>query len=181
MVNFVTIAVLGPQGLALAAVVVLDDAIGRIQNVGGGTVVLLQADGFGPGKNFFKVQDIFNGSTAELINALIVIANNAYIVGTTGQQAHQVELSHAGILVFVHHDIAELLLVVFPRFGIGFQHLHGMENQIVKVHGTSRAQPVGIGGIDFGNQSSLGIARRFGGDIFGGKKFIFVTADLGDG
>lgn len=71
MVNFVTIAVLGPQGLALAAVVVLDDAIGRIQNVGGGTVVLLQADGFGPGKNFFKVQDIFNGSTAELINALI--------------------------------------------------------------------------------------------------------------
>lgn len=59
MVNFVTIAVLGPQGLALAAVVVLDDAIGRIQNVGGGTVVLLQADGFGPGKNFFKVQDIF--------------------------------------------------------------------------------------------------------------------------
>ena len=84
MVNFVTIAVLGPQGLALAAVVVLDDAIGRIQNVGGGTVVLLQADGFGPGKNFFKVQDIFNGSTAEFINALIVIANNAYIVGTTG-------------------------------------------------------------------------------------------------
>ena len=54
MVNFVTIAVLGPQGLALAAVVVLDDAIGRIQNVGGGTVVLLQADGFGPGKNFLK-------------------------------------------------------------------------------------------------------------------------------
>ena len=55
-----------------------------------------------PAKTFFKVQDIFNGSTAELINALIVIANNAYIVGTTGQQAHQVELGHAGILVFVH-------------------------------------------------------------------------------
>ena len=60
MVNFVTIAVLGPQGLALAAVVVLDDAIGRIQNVRGGTVVLLQADGFGPRlKTFFKVQDTF--------------------------------------------------------------------------------------------------------------------------
>ena len=54
MVNFVTIAVLGPQGLALAAVVVLDDAIGRIQNVGGGTVVLLQADGLAPAKTFSK-------------------------------------------------------------------------------------------------------------------------------
>ena len=181
MVNFVTIAVLGPQGLALAAVVVFDNAVSRVQNVGGRTVILLQADGFSPGKNFFKVQDVFNGSAAELVNTLVVITNNAYIVGTTGQQAHQVELGHAGILVFVHHDIAELLLVVFPRFGIGFQHLHGMENQVVKVHGTSRAQPVGIGGIDFGNQSSLGIARRFGGNVFGGKQLVFVTADLGDG
>lgn len=59
MVNFVTIAVLGPQGLALAAVVVLDDAIGRIQNVGGGTVVLLQADGFGPGKKLFQSSGYF--------------------------------------------------------------------------------------------------------------------------
>ena len=54
MVNFVTIAVLGPQGLALAAVVVLDDAIGRIQNVGGGTVVRSRRMVLAPAKTFSK-------------------------------------------------------------------------------------------------------------------------------
>ena len=67
----------------------------------------------------------------ELVNTLVVIADNAYIVGTTGQQAHQVE--HWATLVSWYSSTtagAELLLIVFRRHR--FQHLHGMENKIVK-------------------------------------------------
>ena len=106
MVNFVTIAVLSIQGLALRPLLFLMTLIGRIQNVGGNGS---SAPGDGLGlQNFFKVQDIFNGSTVELINALIVIANNVYIVGTTGQLGAPGGTGPRYILVFVHHDIAEL-------------------------------------------------------------------------
>ena len=48
--HLVALVVPGPQGLALALGVVLDDAVSSIQDVGGGAVILLQTDGLGTGK-----------------------------------------------------------------------------------------------------------------------------------
>ena len=46
------------------------------------------------------------------------------------------ELRNARVLVLVHDDIAEAVLVVFPRFRVILQQFDGVENQVVKVHGT---------------------------------------------
>src|SRR5699024_2446692 len=51
------LAVFGPEGLALALGVVADDAVGGVQDVGGGAVVLLQPDDLGPGVVALKVED----------------------------------------------------------------------------------------------------------------------------
>ena len=58
--HLVTLAVIGPQGLALALRVVLDDAVGGVQDVGGGAVVLLQPDGLCPGVALFKLKNPFS-------------------------------------------------------------------------------------------------------------------------
>ena len=42
VVDFLAVAALGPQGLALAARVILNDAVGSIQNISGGAIVLLK-------------------------------------------------------------------------------------------------------------------------------------------
>ena len=65
MVNFVTIAVLGPQGLALAAHVVADHGVGGVQNILGRAVVLLQTNGLCAGIDTLKVEDVLDGGTAE--------------------------------------------------------------------------------------------------------------------
>ena len=136
VVDLLAVAVVGPEGLALAAHVVLDDAVGGVQNIGGGAIVLFQADRFRSGENLLKVEDVFNRSTAEFVDGLVIVSDNADVVGAARQQPHQMELRNACVLVLVHDDIAEAVLVVFPRFSVVLQQLDGVEDQVVKVHGT---------------------------------------------
>ena len=135
VVDLLAVAVVGPEGLALAAHVVLDDTVGGVQNISGGAIVLFQTDRFCPGENLLKVEDIFNRSTAEFVDRLVIVANDADVVGATRQQPHQMELRNARVLVLVHDDIAEAVLVVFPRFRVILQQFDSVENQVVKVHG----------------------------------------------
>ncbi len=72
------------------------------------------------------VEDIFNRSTAEFVDRLIIVANDADVVGATRQQPHQMELRNARVLVLVNDDIAEAILVVFPRFRVILQQFDGV-------------------------------------------------------
>ena len=85
--HLIALAVVRPQGLALALGVVLDDTVGCVEDVGGGAVVLFQTDGLGTGIELFKVEDIFNGSAAEAVDALVVIAHHADVALRPGEQA----------------------------------------------------------------------------------------------
>ena len=96
---------------------------------------MFQTDRFCPGENLLKVEDIFNRSTAKFVDRLVIVANDADVVGAARQQPHQMELRNARVLVLVHDDIAKAVLVVFPRFRVILQQFDGVENQVVKVHG----------------------------------------------
>ena len=106
VVDLGAVAVFGPQRLALAAVVVLDDRVGGVQDVGGGAVVLLQADGLCALEMLLEVEDILDGGAAEAVDGLVVVAHHADIVVPAAQQPHQMELGDAGVLVLVHHHVA---------------------------------------------------------------------------
>ena len=180
VVDLFAVAVLGPQSLALAACVVFDDAIGGIEDVGSGTVVLFQANGLGPLENLLKVEDVLDGGAAELVDGLVVITDNADIVGAARQQAHKVKLGNAGVLILVHNYVLELILIVAAGFLIVLQQLDGVVDQVVEVHRARLFQPGGVGGVDFGDERRLGVAGGLRGNILGREQLVFKGADLAD-
>ena len=91
------------------------------------------------------------------------------------------ELRHARVLILVHDDIAEAVLVIFPRFCVILQQLDRVEDQVVKVHCTCGFQTVGVGGIDFGDQLRLGIGRDLGSHFLSGHELILIGRNLPDG
>ena len=75
-----------PQFLAFAFRVVSDDRIGCVQNMPGGTVILLQAYTAAALIPFFKREDIFDGSPSEFVDTLIIITDDADVFVFSGNQ-----------------------------------------------------------------------------------------------
>ena len=180
MLHLAAGAVVCPQGFALAAQIVLDHAVGGVQNIAGRAVVLFQPDHLCAGEMRFKVQNIFNGRAAETIDRLVVITHHAHIAAAAAQQAHQLKLCHAGILIFVHQHIAETVVVILAHFLILPEQQHHVEDQIVKIHSTGFFQARRISRVQLGNQTAFRIRSIFGG-LGGGDHLILQMADLRDG
>ena len=113
--------------------------VGGAEDIAGGTVILLQPDGDGVGILLFKGKNVFNGSPAELIDALVIVAHHAEIAPAAGQQRAEHILGVVGVLIFVHQHIAELVLVIFPHIVLGLEQLHrwGCEGIITNYPGVA--------------------------------------------
>ena len=179
--HLVALAVVGPQGLALALGVVLDDAVGGVQDVGGGTIVLLQPDGLCPGVALFKVEDVLNGSPAEAVDALVIVAHHADVALRAGEQAHQTELRHTGVLILVHQQVFVFGLVEVPHVRVLCQQLHGLVDEVVEVEGTGLLQPLFVGGVDAGRQCPLGVLGGVGKGLFRADQLVLPAAHPVDG
>ena len=149
--HHVAAAVVRPEGLALAALIVLDDGVGGIQNVLGGAVVLLQADDPGVLVLLFKVQDVFDVGAPETVDRLVIVAHHAEVSVSPGQQAGEKILQVVGVLILVHQHIPELFLVVVQHLRLRLQQRDGVVNDVVKVQGIGSAELLLIGGVDPGN------------------------------
>ena len=123
--HFVSGAVARPQCLALSALVMADDGVGGIQNILGGTVVLLQANRAHPPILPFKAEDVLDIGAPEPIDALVVIAHHADVAIASRQQTGQQVLQMVGVLILVHQHIAELPLIVLPHLRAALQQLYG--------------------------------------------------------
>ena len=163
MVDLLAVAVVGPQGLALAAHVVLDDTVGGVQNISGGAIVLFQTDRFCPGENLLKVEDIFNRSTAKFVDRLVIVANDADVVGAARQQPHQMELRNACVLVLVHQDIAELRPVACKHLRTVAEKQKGIEQQIVEIHGIRLPATLPVAAVNIAYGRHLGRTIAFVG------------------
>ena len=88
-----------------------DNGIGRIQNILGGAIILLQTDHFCLMILLLKGEDILNCGAAKAVNALIVIAHHTEIAAAASQQAGEPVLRMVGILIFIHHHVTETVLI----------------------------------------------------------------------
>ena len=68
-----------------------------------------------------------------------------------GEEQDQLVLGPVGVLVLVHQDVAEALLVVVQHVGAGLQQVDGHQQQVVEVHGVGRQQPLLVLAVDLGD------------------------------
>ena len=172
------ISVFRPQLLVLAPFIAADHSVGSVQDMAGGTVILLQLDHFCPWKSFLKAQDIPDIRPAELVNGLVVVSHYAEILIFSRQQAHQLKLGVIGVLILVHHDIAEPLLVILPHFSAAFQKLHRLHDQIIKIQGIVFLQQLLILLVDLSRlllpEITACVQRKF----FRGDQLVLCGRDL---
>ena len=158
VVYFVAIAVFSPQCFTFSALIVFDDLVGCVQNIRGGTVVLLEPNHLGPREMLFKTEDVLDGCAAETIDALIIVANDADVAAACRQLPHKLKLRHAGILIFVYQNVTIFRLVFFQHVRVLFKQSYRLENQIVKIKCTCRAQTFGVCFVNIANQFRAHIA-----------------------
>ena len=149
--HLLTLAPVGPQCLALAALIVADNGVSGIENMLGGAIVLLQSDGAGAGVLLFKIKDILNVGTAETIDTLVIVAHHTDVAIAAGQQGRQTILQMVGILILVNQHIAKTPAIVIPHFSILLQQMHRLQNQIIEVQRIGTAEPIRVKRIDFTN------------------------------
>ena len=70
----------GPQLLALPALVVADNGVGRVQDMAGGAVVFLQTDHPGPLVLLLEGQNVLDGGPPEAVDGLVVVAHHAEVL-----------------------------------------------------------------------------------------------------
>ena len=112
-----------------------NDLVRRVQDVAGGTVVLLEADGLRVFIVALEVEDVFDGGSAEAVNGLVIVADDADVHVLAGEKARQYILGRVGVLVLVDEDIPELVLVMFPDLRLLFEEFDGVEDHVIEVHG----------------------------------------------
>ena len=128
-----TLAIGRPQSLVFPPLVIADDRVGRVQNVAGGTVVLLQLNDLRPRESTLKVQDIADIGSPELIDGLVIVTHHAEVLVLSGQQLNEAELGRVGVLVLIHHDVFEPLLIILQYIGVGAEQIHSLKDQIVEI------------------------------------------------
>ena len=131
--DLLALARVGPQRLFLAARVVRDHLIGRVQDVAGGAIVLLQLDHPAIGKIALEFQNVAQIRAAPAVNGLVVVAHHAQIARFPGDQPHEHILRHVRILVFVHQDVRKLVLVGRQHRRMLGKQRERFQNQIVEI------------------------------------------------
>ena len=174
--------VVGPQLLALAALVVADHRVGGPQDVLGGAVVLLQPDDPGPLILVLKGEDVLDGGPPEAVDGLVVVAHHADVLPFPRQQGGQLVLEVVGVLILVDEHIAELVLVVTAHVLKVPQQTHRVQDQVVEVQGVGLPEAALILHVDPGDLGQAEIPRLFalGQVLRSGEHGILGPGDGGE-
>ena len=128
-----TFFILCPECFCLTLRIILNHLIGRIQNILSRTVILLQTDHLCVREHSLKAQDILDIRASEFVDGLIIISHHTEVLIFGCQKTHELKLGQIGVLIFVHHDIAESLLIRVQDIRIALKQFHCLHNQIIKI------------------------------------------------
>ena len=164
------------QRLRLALCIMANEPICSAENWLGTTII------FGKGKNGsvgeipFKVKNVADIRTAELIDRLIWIAHHAKIRIIHRKTTRNRILRSVGILIFIHHHIAIAGIKLGSQLGIIAKGEGGPIKQIIKIEGVTFSQSFFVVGINLGNRLTEKILGTL--SIFlGAQKLILCFAD----
>ena len=167
----------GPQRLAEPLRIALDHARCRAQYMRRGAVILFEANGLRAGEIPLEPQDIGDLRAAPAIDGLVVVAHAADILALLGEEAQPEILAAIGVLIFVHHDVAEALLIGFQHLPVLAQQRQRVEQQVAEIAGVEGEQPRLIGGVHL-LPRAIGVMLRLASvDIGGGQPLVLPLVD----
>ena len=131
-----------------------DHRIGRIDDRARRTVVLLQFEDHRRGVVLLERKDVLDLGPAERVDRLRVVAHDADLRMGLRKAADDRVLRIVGVLILVHQNIAELLLVAGQHVGAVAQQDIGLQKQIIEVHRAVALAALAVDVVDvaeFGN------------------------------
>ena len=131
--NAVAGRIIRPELLLLARQVVLDHSIRCRKNILRRAVVLLKQDNRRLRVVLLKVHDVPHICAAPAVDRLVSIANDTDIAMLCGKQLGDCILCAVRILILIHKNVLELLLVLRPQFLILRKEFHRQHQQIIKI------------------------------------------------
>ncbi len=91
-----------------------------------------------------------------------------------GQDVHQTVLGVVGVLILVHVNVPETMLVALPDLGEDFEEGDGLHDEVVEVHGVVLVETFLVEIVDLGDvlgHEALGLAQvvvRIQKEVLGG-------------
>ena len=149
----------GAEDLLAAAEVVSDQAVGGVEDGVGGAVVLLQADDLRVWEKALEFEDVGDFRAAPAVDRLVVVADDADVVGRADELLEQAHLERVGVLELIHGDAGEALAEVLADVLVLAEDLLAEEQEVVEIHGVLGAEFVLIGDGEDGEE----IVLEFGG------------------
>ena len=134
-----------------------NDGVGGIDDDLGGAVVLLQFEKVKVGVVTAEVEDVLYVGTAEGVDALGVVAHHADVLQPRGELLDNEVLRVVGVLILVHHDVFEAVLIFEQHVGVVAQQDVHIEKEVVEVHRHSVAKAVIVELVNLGNHGLVGI------------------------
>jgi hypothetical protein len=142
-----------------------------MEDVLGGTVVLLQGDDFGLREILFKIENISYLCSSPAIDGLVIVSDDTDIPMPIDDLPDEMILNEVRVLKFVHHHIAAELLVRFEDFWKASKKNGHKGEKISEIEGIVPMKVLLISLIDQG-QSLLKDAELGGTVLIRGDAFI---------
>ena len=126
-----------------------------------GPVVLFQPDHLRAGEILLEPEDVGNLGSAPGIDRLVIVPHHADVLVPLRQQPQPQILDRVGVLIFVHHDVAEAALVIGEDVVVCLQDGQHVQHQIAEIAGVQLLKALLIAGIE-GGALAVGVGLVLG-------------------
>ena len=152
---------LGIDRFGYLTCILVDQAIGGVHDILGGTVIPFQLEDTATGIKILELQDIIYIRTSEGIDALGVIPYHADMAVSLAKPLHDQVLGEVRILILIHQYIPEEVPVFLQDGRMIPEQDIGLQQQVVEIHGSRLQATALVTFVDFPEQGDLGIHIAF--------------------
>ena len=152
---------LGIDRFGYLTCILVDQAIGSVHDILGGTVIPFQLEDTATGIKILELQDIIYISASEGIDALGVIPYHADMAVSLAKPLHDQVLGEVRILILIHQYIPEEVPVFLQDGRMIPEQDIGLQQQVVEIHRSRLQATALVTFVDFPKQGDLGIHIAF--------------------
>ena len=140
----------GKELLRLAVLVVRDDGVRGGEHIAHTAVVLLEFHCMAVGIVLLELEDVADVGTAPRVNGLVVVAHDHDVFVLLRQKPGDSILRMVRVLIFIHHDVTEALLVCLEHIGVVLQQQIRVHEQVIEVESVRSTQTLLQSRVDSG-------------------------------